>query len=769
MALLLCFLLVGQDLKVGGPLPNPIVFATQVPIPGDFVTIGSTFGNHQADMASVGRGGDLYIVYPTGTIKNLTQVAGYGMSGHQGSTAIAVRDPHVHWDGTKVIFSMAIGAPTQFIYEDYFWQLYEVTGLGEFETPVITLVPNQPSNANNIQPIYGSDDRIIFASDRPFRGMAHLYPLLDEYEEAATVNGLWSLDPVSGDLSRINHTPSGAFTPFLDSSGRIIFTRWDHLQRDQQADADELSTTGTIYGTFNYSDETAGASLNDSREEFFPEPRAVRTDLLAGTNLEGHSFNLFFPWQIMEDGTAEETLNHIGRHELSNYFNRSMNDDPNLDEFIASVSGRFNTNEILNFFHLREDPTQAGRFIGVDAPEFQSHASGQLIAINGGETTNPDLMAITYVTHPDTADVTNTPDPTHTGLYRDPIYLSDGSILAVHTPETRADENEGSRALPSSRYDFRIKRIVQNGAYFEAGTPITTGITKSITYYDPDVLVTYNGEFWELYPVELVARTRPSRTPAALEAPETQIFNEENVDIQQFKQWMADEGLALAVSRNVTTRDHADQQQPYNLRVPGGAQTISSGGTVYDISHLQFFQADHLRGIGGLATPSPGRRVLAQPMHDPAVNNPPGGGPPGSVALDQDGSMAAFVPAHRAMSWQLTAPDTTPVVRERYWVNFQPGEIRVCASCHGINTTHQSGGGVPQNPPEALRTLLQYWKTINCAASGPDVNQSGRVEVLDAVPVINNLASAGPYDLNCDGTVDAQDLGLILEAWPQTP
>ena len=33
------------------------------------------------------------------------------------------------------------------------------------------------------------------------------------------------------------HRPA-LFTPIVDSYGRILFTRWDHLQRDQQADGD---------------------------------------------------------------------------------------------------------------------------------------------------------------------------------------------------------------------------------------------------------------------------------------------------------------------------------------------------------------------------------------------------------------------------------------------------------------------------------------------------------------------------------------------------
>ena len=97
-------------------LANPILFVTQMPIAADFATIGAVFANHHADMQSVGRGGDLWIRYPDGTLKNLTATAGYGstdLTGFQGASAIAVRDPAVSWDGTKAIFSMVVGAPTK--------------------------------------------------------------------------------------------------------------------------------------------------------------------------------------------------------------------------------------------------------------------------------------------------------------------------------------------------------------------------------------------------------------------------------------------------------------------------------------------------------------------------------------------------------------------------------------------------------------------------------------------------------------------------------
>ena len=220
---------------------NSILFVTQVPIPGDFTSIGSTFGNHRATLESCGRGGDLYVLYPDGTTKNLTRAAGYGRWGSQHTNGIAVRQPCVHWSGKKAVFSMVVGAPRfQYDYTSVnYWQLYEITNFTDSAAvPIITKVPNQPTNYNNVSPIYATDDRIIFTSDRPRNGQRNLYPQLDEYEEAPTVTGLWSLQPANGDLFLLNHTPSGAFSPLLDSAGRVIFVRWDHLQRDQQADSD---------------------------------------------------------------------------------------------------------------------------------------------------------------------------------------------------------------------------------------------------------------------------------------------------------------------------------------------------------------------------------------------------------------------------------------------------------------------------------------------------------------------------------------------------
>jgi hypothetical protein len=127
-------------------LANPILFVTQLPVPADFTTVASTFGNHLASAAKAPRGNDLWIRYPDGTLKNLTRTAGFSNGGMQGAASIAVREPSVHWSGTKAVFSMVVGAPSQqYVWESYYWQIYEITGLGEGETLVIRKIPNQPA------------------------------------------------------------------------------------------------------------------------------------------------------------------------------------------------------------------------------------------------------------------------------------------------------------------------------------------------------------------------------------------------------------------------------------------------------------------------------------------------------------------------------------------------------------------------------------------------------------------------------------------------
>ena len=104
-------------------------------------------------------------------------------------------------EGHAVAFTTELEAPghateaSERVGKKFFWQLYEVSAFGVGQTVAITKVANQPTNYNNISPLYASDDRILFTTDRPRSGLAHLYPNLDEYESTLVVSGIWSLNP----------------------------------------------------------------------------------------------------------------------------------------------------------------------------------------------------------------------------------------------------------------------------------------------------------------------------------------------------------------------------------------------------------------------------------------------------------------------------------------------------------------------------------------------------------------------------------------------
>lgn len=677
--------------------PNPILFVTQTPFHSTFDAVTATFGNHKGGDYFAPRGGDLMIVYPSGKIRNLTQEAGFGVKRGE---EIAVREPQVHWDAGRAVFSMVIGGTGKDDPTPVFWQIYEVTGLGEGDAVQIARVPNQPEGFNNVSPVYGTDGRILFTTDRPRSGDMRHYPQLDEYESVETNTGLWSFDPAvdGGDLRLLSHAPSGVFSPKVALDGRVVFVRWDHLQADQQAHADRKGSGD--YGSFDYVSEDSDEKAAEMREPF---PEIWIDSEEAPPPFHRHIFNQFFPWQINEDGTDEETVNHVGRHEMNGYFDSSRADLP----YHSSSEER---PPITNFFHVAEDPAHPGRFYGTNAPEFSTHSSGEIVFFDGQLGVNADDMYPVHVTDPVTFDAPEAGAGELAGAngrYRNPLPLSDGTLLAVHTPDSRAESYEGNGPFGNKTYRFRIRHLVEaeGSQYLTAGAPITEGIRETFTYFSNQAYAdaTYDGEMWELDPVEVVARPAPAGRTAVVPDIERAIIDEamgQSGGYDALVQYLKDSGYALVVSRNVTRR--ADEQQPYNLAIPGGASTVRDGAEPEEVQFVQFFQADQVRGYTGHRA---GRRPLAREMHDA-----PDGGEAyeGAYRLGMDGSFAALVPARRAMSWQLVTEGGVPLVRERYWVTFQPGEIRVCPNCHGVNRTDVVlGEPEPTNAPETLAPLVQ--------------------------------------------------------------
>lgn len=682
---------------ITAPPTNPILFVTQVPTQGGdpFASRLSSFANHLPSMNSSLRGGDLMIRYADGTLRNLTREAGYGMEGLQGANAIAVREPTVHWSGTRAIFSMVIGAPlSRYGSTNGKWQLYEVAGLGRSQAATITKVPGQPENYNNVSPLYTSDGDILFTSDRPRLGEAHLYPNLDEYESTPTITGIYRLDPSSDSLTILNHVPSGAFSPIIDSYGRVIFTRWDHLQHDQQQDGS--IDLGYTFDPFNYASEASNATSVGLVRDTFPERRA-QTSTPYG-QVSAHTYNLFTPWQMHQDGSEELTLNHIGRQEMVgaySYLPAAFMDDSALSDNVnlANFANRKHIRMDGGIFHVREDPVSPGTYYGIYAREFAEGTTNQIVRLNGAPTLNAEQMVISDASP--AAGGGGLPG----GRFRNPLPLTSGGMMASYTPDATFG---GSSSL-------RLYQLGVDGSdMFVAGTPLTPGIHKTVSWWtDSASPRQYSGELWEIEAVEVVARTPPPVTGLVeVPAPERAVLAAEGISVSVLRNWLRSNDLALIVTRNQTSRDRADVQQPYNLQVPGGERTTRGNGRVYDIAHYQIVQANLVRAYGSGIN---GRRPVAQPIAVPGNPANPSG-PAGSVKIAADGSTAAFVPARRALSWQTVDPDGEPIVRERVWVTLQPGEIRTCAGCHGENSRNQAGEPTPTNQPQALRELMRHWR-----------------------------------------------------------
>ena len=94
----------------------PVMFATVTPSTGD--TVSGTFrhfvsfvGNHEGTSTKAPRGGDLYIRYDNGTLRNLTAECGYGTTPGQ---EICVREANVHWKAKSPSSAWMLRAHSRF-------------------------------------------------------------------------------------------------------------------------------------------------------------------------------------------------------------------------------------------------------------------------------------------------------------------------------------------------------------------------------------------------------------------------------------------------------------------------------------------------------------------------------------------------------------------------------------------------------------------------------------------------------------------------------
>ncbi|MCK5890000.1 MAG: hypothetical protein KAG19_08655 [Methylococcales bacterium] len=785
----------GYAIRSNKTLANPVLFSLVVPplINNNFGHQLETFTNHLTGMQEQApRGGDLCMIDAKGDLRYLTKEAGFGIgSGDiQAGNAIAVRQPSIHWTGHKALFSMVVGGPIGAFGQAYRankWQIYEITNLSSVingATPTIVKVAKQPAY-NNISPVYGSDDQILYTSDAPLFGMTHTYPQLDEYESSQTNTGIFKLNPITGKVIHLTHSPSGDFDIQLASDGRVISTRWEHLKMDQQAAAHRSG--GDQWKPVNYDSESANAPVVNAPAtkngkpyadsegtpyEIFPEPfehiiNGVDIAPNRDPNDRLHDFNEFLPWEISENGEGHQTLNHLGRHEFGGVFQEgSKIDDPNLIFGLGNLSKntlRDTFQSDSGIFQIKEDPRSGheSTFYGAWSREFARFSSGRILEFTLPMGKNPQEMEIIDWTNP---TIDNSPN--NLGHFRNPLMTMNGTMLASYTPQS-------ANFSQDTPYTFRLVKMVKKGTssteHIASAPLLGDPITRHIRYWgDSEQPLSITVQMSETGVVEVVSRAKPKALAKFPINPiEKTVLNEEQIDEQKLRAWMIKNNLALIAIRNATERDAADRQQPFNLQVPDGVKATSGTGKVYDISHFQFFAAELIRGYG--MNNFQGRRSIATPLRNTEAtpnlleSNLFDAASPveSAVKIGKDGSVAAFVPATRALTWQSVSPDGEPIVRERQWLTFAPGEIKTCEGCHGINDKAHSGKIAPQNKPEALRALLKAWKLKNSDADDDGIpDELDPDDDNDSLPDTWEIANGlNPYNA-ADAVLDNDGDGL---------
>jgi len=326
-----------------------------------------------------------------------------------------------------------------------------------------------------------------------------------------------------------------------------------------------------------------------------------------------------------------------------------------------------------------------------------------------------------------------------------------GSSYGAPAPAVNPD------TVPTGTFAVRI--AVGNNS-LDQGTNLTIPTNRTVVQYVNGTERTVTGPLHQLQPVEVIPRTVPPTTSTLttpVDTPEASMYIRNGVSPSGLQTWLQTQNKALMVVRNITTRDAADRQQPFSLQVAnGGVSSLVPGVTAKTVERVQFFQGQYLRAYSGNAVSAPdaGRRITAREMTAAAmVSNPPANGPDGSVPIAPDGSVAAFVPAGRAMTWQTMDPNHNAVVRERYWLNFKAGELRVCTSCHAVNTLDQTGKPVATNSPEALNTLLAYWKSTNPASDA----QKSSYKVWSELKLHDATGATAQADDDKDGLTNLQE------------
>jgi Hydrazine synthase alpha subunit middle domain/WD40-like Beta Propeller Repeat len=122
-----------------------------------------------------------------------------------------IRDPHLHYDGQKILFSYRKGGTKAF-------HLYEI-GVDGSNLTQLTDGPD-----NDIEPIYTPDGAIVFCSSR-----CHRYVPCWRTQVAT----LYRCDADGGNIRMLSNNAEQENTPWMLPDGRVLYMRWEYVDRNQ--------------------------------------------------------------------------------------------------------------------------------------------------------------------------------------------------------------------------------------------------------------------------------------------------------------------------------------------------------------------------------------------------------------------------------------------------------------------------------------------------------------------------------------------------------
>ncbi len=184
-------------------------------------------------------------ISPAGEVVNLT--AAYTRAGKSDPNDYgAAADPEISLDGTRILFTMKRSRNEP-------WRLYEMNLDG---SSLVQLT--DPPEGDDMDPVYLPNGQILFTSTRS--------GIVDEYERRASPLlhvGERGPDGRLVNIRQISFNQSHDTNPFVHSSGKIIYSRWEHLGSPNKFPLFVINPDGTrpfvMYG--NHSPRQSGSRV----------------------------------------------------------------------------------------------------------------------------------------------------------------------------------------------------------------------------------------------------------------------------------------------------------------------------------------------------------------------------------------------------------------------------------------------------------------------------------------------------------------------------